>query len=118
MDKKLTVYQKPTCSKCREALRLLKERGVEFEPINYYEAPLTESDLRGLLKKLKLTARDILRKDEPIARELGLNKKELSDAELISLMVKHPDLMQRPVVVHGNDAVLGRPVENIDTLLK
>jgi len=117
MDKKLTVYQKPTCSKCRETLRLLKERGVEFEAINYYETPLTESDLRGLLKKLKLTARDILRKDEPIARELGIAKQEFSDAELINLMVKHPDLMQRPIVVRGNDAVLGRPVEKIETLL-
>jgi len=117
MDKKLTVYQKPTCSKCRETLRLLKERGVDFEAINYYETPLTESDLRGLLKKLKLTARDILRKDGPIAKELGLNKKDLSDAELVSLMVKHPDLMQRPIVVRGNDAVLGRPIENVETLL-
>src|SRR5215471_15838512 len=67
MDKKLTVYQKPTCSKCRATLRLLKERGVDFDAINYYETPLTEADLRVLLKRLGLTAREILRKDEPVA---------------------------------------------------
>jgi arsenate reductase len=117
MIKKLTVYQKPTCSKCRETLRLLKNRGVEFEAINYYERPLSTEDLRGLLRKLKLTASDILRKDGPIARDLGISKKQFSEAELLSLMAKHPDLIQRPIVVCGNDAVLGRPPENVEQLL-
>ncbi len=117
MNKKLTVYQKPTCSKCRTTLRLLKDRGVDFEAINYYETPLTEADLRGLLKKLALTPRDILRKDEPIARELGIGKKQYLDDELIGLMVQHPDLIQRPIVVRGEKAVLGRPPENVEKLL-
>jgi arsenate reductase (glutaredoxin) len=115
--KKLTVYQKPTCSKCRETLSLLRNHGAEFEAINYYETPLAEKDLAQLLTKLGLTARDILRKDEPIARELGLAKKEMTDTELIALMVKHPDLMQRPIVVGGDMAVLGRPAENVEKLL-
>ena len=117
MAKKLTVYQKPTCIKCRTTLRLLKERGVEFEAINYYERPLTEADLRVLLKKLGLTAREILRKDEPVAKQLGIWKKNFSDEELIALMAKHPDLIQRPIVVRGNQAVLGRPPENVEKLL-
>ncbi len=117
MKKKLTVYHKPTCSKCRETLRLLKERGAEFEAINYYEIPLTAADLRGLLKKLGLTAREILRKDEPVARQLGIAKKDFSDEELIALMAKHPDLIQRPIVVRGDQAVLGRPPENVEKLL-
>lgn len=117
MTKKLTVYQKPTCSKCRETLRLLKERGVEFEAINYYETPITEADLRGLLKKLGLSARDILRKDEPVAKQLGIAKQDFSDKELIALMAKHPDLIQRPIVVRGDQAVLGRPIENVEKLL-
>ncbi len=117
MKKKLTVYQKPTCSKCRETLRLLKERGVEFEAINYYETPITEAHLRGLLKKLGLTARDILRKDEPVAKQLGIAEKNFSDEELIALMAKHPDLLQRPIVVRGEQAVLGRPPENVEKLL-
>jgi arsenate reductase len=117
MKKKLTVYQKPTCTKCRTTLRLLKERGVEFEAINYFETLLTEADLRALLKKLGLTAREILRKDEPVAKELGIGKKDFSDEELIALMAKHPDLIQRPIVVRGNQAVLGRPPENVEKLL-
>src|SRR5262245_55181228 len=105
MKKKLTVYQKPTCSKCRTTLCLLKDREVEFEAINYYEIPFTEKGLRMLLKKLGLTAREILRKDEPIAKRLGIGKKDFSDAQLIVLMAKHPDLIQRPIVVRGNRAV-------------
>jgi arsenate reductase len=117
MNKKLTVYQKPTCSKCRTTLRLLKEHGVDFEAIDYYEIPFSEAGLRKLLKKLGLTARDVLRKDEPVAKQLGIDKKEFSDKELIALMAKHPDLIQRPIVVRGEQAVLARPPENIEKLL-
>ena len=117
MNKKLTVYQKPTCSKCRTTLRLLKERGVEFEAINHYETPFTEADLQALLKKLGLTAREILREDEPVAKQLDIGKKDFSDEELIALMAKHPDLIQRPIVVRDDRAVLGRPLENVEKLL-
>ena len=111
MKKKLKVYQKPTCTKCRTTLRLLKERGADFEVINYFETPLTEADLRALLRKLGLRARDILRKDEPVAKELGIGKKDFSDKKLIALMAKHPDLIQRPIVVRGDKAVMGRPLD-------
>ena len=97
-------------------MRLLKERGAEFEAINYFETPLTEADLRGLLKKLELGAREILRKEEPVAKDLGIGKKEFSDDDLIALMAKHPDLIQRPIVVRGDQAVLGRPPENVEKL--
>jgi arsenate reductase len=117
MKKKLTVYQKPTCTKCRTTLRLLKERGVDFEAINYFESQLAPKDLRALLKKLGLTAGEILRKDEPVAKELGIGKKDFSDEELIAFMAKHPDLIQRPIIVRGNKAVMGRPPENVEKLL-
>ena len=117
MKKKLTVYQKPTCSKCRTTLRLLKEAGVEFEAIDYYETPLTGADFRVLLKKLGLSAREILRKDEPVAKKLGIGKRDFSEEELIAFMAKHPDLIQRPIVVCGDQAVLGRPPENVQKLL-
>jgi len=117
MKKKLTVYQKPTCTKCRTTLRLLNERQVEVEVINYYENPITEAELRGLLRKLGLTASEIVRKDEPVAKDLGIGKKDFSDDELIALMAKHPDLIQRPIVVRGDHAVLGRPPENVEKLL-
>jgi len=117
MAEKITVYQKPTCSKCRETVKLLKERGVEFEAVNYYERPVSADELRGLLEKLGLSPRDILRKDEPVARSLRINRREVSDDELIQLMVENPDLIQRPIVVRGKRAVLARPVANIEELL-
>lgn len=113
MDDKITVYEKPTCSKCREVGRLLRESGVAFEKVNYYIEPLGEEKLRELLRKMKLSPRDILRTTEPIYRELGLSKRQFSDDEIISLMAQHPDLIQRPIVERGKRAVLGRPVENI-----
>jgi arsenate reductase len=97
--------------------KLLRESGIEFEKVNYYTKPLTVAKLRELLKKMKLKPRDILRTSEAVYKELGLGKRELSDDELIALMIEHPDLIQRPIVERGNHAVLGRPVENIRELL-
>jgi arsenate reductase len=117
MSDEIKVYQKPTCSKCRETLGMLKERGVQFESINYYQQPLTAGQLGDLIKKLGVTPRDLLRKGEQVYRDLGLAKRELSDDELIQLMVENPDLIQRPIVVRGSKAVLGRPPENVKELL-
>ena len=90
---------------------------MPFEKVNYYTEPLDEKKLRELLRKMKLAPRDILRTSEPIYKELGLGKGEFSDDEIISLMHKHPDLIQRPIVERGAKAVLGRPVENVRSLL-
>ena len=113
----ITVYEKPTCTKCREMDRLLRESGVDFAKVNYYIEPLSEAKLTELIGKMKIKPRDLLRTSEPVYRELGLARKELSDQELIALMVKHPDLMQRPIVERGKRAVLGRPTENVRALL-
>jgi cytosine deaminase len=117
VTEKIIVYQKPTCSKCIATVNLLDKRGVEFEAIDYYERPLTAEELRGLLDKLGLSARDVVRKDEPLARSLRIEERDLSEDELISMMVENPDLIQRPIVVHGQKAVLGRPLENVERLL-
>jgi arsenate reductase len=98
--------------------KLLRESGVAFEKVNYYLAPLGEKKLRELIKKLGIKPRELLRSGEPIYRELGLGKKELKDDEIVSLMVKHPDLIQRPIVERGARAVLGRPTENVRSLLR
>jgi arsenate reductase len=97
--------------------RLLRESSVAFEKVNYYLAPLGEKKLRELIRKLGIKPRELLRTSEAIYRELGLGKKEFSDAEIVSLMVKHPDLVQRPIVERGARAVLGRPTENVKRLL-
>lgn len=114
MRDKIVIYQKPTCSKCRAALSLLKESGEEFESINYYETPLTIDKLRELVQKLNFPVRDLLRKDEPSAGNLGA----ASDDEIIKAMVENPDLIQRPIVVRGSKAILCRPPENVMELLK
>src|SRR6266568_3969799 len=117
MSDQITVYEKSTCTKCREMDRFLRESGVDFSKINYYLEPLSEKKLRELVKKMGIKPRDLLRTSEQIYRKLGLGKKELSDDEILSLMVKHPDLIQRPIVERGDRAVLGRPVENVKALL-
>lgn len=96
---------------------MLRESAVPYEKVNYYTQPLSAKKLRELLKKMKLSPREILRKSEPVYRELGLGKREFSDDEIIAMMLKHPDLIQRPIVERGASAVLGRPVENVQPLL-
>ena len=97
--------------------KLLRESGIPFEKVNYYQAPLTAKKLVELIVKMKIKPRDLLRTSEKIYKDLGLRTAELSDDEIVSLMIKHPDLIQRPIVERGNRAVLGRPVENVKALL-
>lgn len=113
----ITIYQKPTCTTCRQAMQVLKDSGKPYTAINYYERPFTKSQLKTLLKKAGLAPRDVLRTKEEIYQELGLGKKQLSDDELLDLMVKHPDLIQRPIVEKGDQAILARPADSIKTLL-
>ena len=97
--------------------RLLRESGVDFEKVNYYIEPLTKKKLKELIGKMGISAGELLRTSEQIYRDLGLAKKQLSDNELIDVMIKHPDLIQRPIVERGKRAVLGRPLENVKALL-
>ena len=114
---KITIYEKPTCTKCREMNRVLSESGMPFEKVNYYVQPLTKQKLINLLRKLGMKPRGLLRTSEPVYRELGIGKGEFSDDEIVSLMIEHPDLIQRPIVERGERAILGRPVENVKQLL-
>ena len=97
--------------------KLLRESGISFEKVNYYIEPLTKKKLTELIRKMNIKPRDLLRKSEPVYKELGLANDEFSDAELIGLMIEHPDLLQRPIVERGGRAVLGRPTENVKALL-
>lgn len=117
MKDSITVYEKPTCTKCREADRLLRESGIDYEKVNYYIEPIGEEKLRELIEKMGIAPRELLRTGEPVYKELGLGQRELSDDEIIGLMVAHPDLIQRPIVERGSRAVLGRPTEKIRELL-
>jgi arsenate reductase len=111
----LTVYEKPTCTTCRNLAALLRERGIDYDAVQYHVTGLTEDELRGLLAKARAAPRDVLRTREPRAKELDLDA--LGDDGLIAEMVAHPELVQRPIVVRGDRAVLARPVERVLELL-
>jgi arsenate reductase len=111
------VYEKPTCTTCRKLHALLSERGVEFESVRYHVSGLSEPELRELLHKLGTGPRAILRGREPLVAELGLDGAAVSDERLIAAMAAHPELVQRPIVVRGDRAVLARPVERVLELL-
>ena len=113
----ITIYHKPTCTTCRQAVQMLKDSGTPFTAVNYYEQTFTKDQLKKILKKAGLSPKDALRTKEDIYKELGLAKKELSDDALLDLMVKYPDLIQRPLVVKDDKAVLARPAETVKTLL-
>jgi arsenate reductase len=113
----LTVYEKPTCTTCRKLGALLEERGIDFERVNYHVDPLPEEKIRELLRKAGVGPREVLRRKEPVYKELGLDEREVSDDELIALMVEHPQLLERPVVERGERAVLARPPERVLEIL-
>ena len=113
----LTVYENRTCSTCRNLAALLEERGVDFERVDFHVEPLSEEELRDLVRRAGVPARDLFRVREPVYAELGLDSREVSDDEAIRLMAEHPELLQRPVVVRGDRAVLARPVERVLELL-
>ena len=113
----ITIYQKPTCSTCREAVRIVRESGQPFKAINYYEQPFTKSRLKALLKKAGLTAREVLRTKEDLYKSLKLSDPALSEDHVLDLMVLHSDLSQRPLVEKGDKAMLARPADTITQML-
>jgi arsenate reductase (glutaredoxin) len=116
-EDKLRIYIKPTCTTCRKALGILNAEGAAFEAINYYEKPFSKKGLTELIKKLNITPKDLLRKKEKVYKELGLSNRDLSDSEIIDLMIKYPDLIQRPIVDGKGKVILARPAEEIKKIL-
>ena len=111
------MYEKRTCTTCRNLAALLEERGVDFDRVDYHVEPLSEPEIRALVGKTGRPARELFREREPVYADLGLAEREVDDDEAVALMAEHPQLMQRPVVVRGDRAVLGRPVERVLELL-
>jgi arsenate reductase len=113
----LLVYEKRTCSTCRELAELLESRGIEFDRVDFHVEPLSEDEIREIVRKTGRPARNLFRTSEPLYEEHHLADREPDDDEAIALMAAHRQLMQRPVVVRDDRAVLARPVERVFELL-
>jgi arsenate reductase (glutaredoxin) len=111
-----TIYHNPKCTKSRAALALLQERGIQPKVIEYLKTPPTAQDLEAIIGKLGITPEQLVRKGEEVYKANYAGRK-LTDAGWIEAMVRHPILIERPIVVTANRAVIGRPPENINQLL-
>lgn len=117
MWEKITVYEKPTCATCRNPANLFKENGTDYEKVNYFTEPSTAEKLRELLEKARLSPFDILRTKEPLCDELNISENTAPD-EIIKLIIEHPNLLQRPILEVGDEAVLARPNEKALELIR
>lgn len=115
--KKVTIYIKPTCTTCKKALSILDQNEIEYDSVDYYKQALSEKELTQLLEKLDIEPGMLLRKRAGVYSELGLEGKELSVAEVAALVLKYPDLLQRPIVACGEDVILARPADEINKIL-
>ena len=114
---KYKIFHNPRCSKSRQTLQILKDNECDTEIILYLETDIDQSVLESIIKKLSLSPRELLRKGEQEFKDNELKNKNLSDQEIIEFMVKHPKLIERPIVIKGNKAILGRPPENVLELI-
>ena len=115
---KTIIYFNPRCSKCRQTLALLRGNGIEPEIVPYLESPPSRRALSEILRKSDLQPQEIIRFKEPAARALGLRSKdERTKADWIDILAQNPSLLERPIVVKGDKAVLGRPPEQVLTIL-
>jgi arsenate reductase len=113
----ITIWHNPRCSKSRNAVTLLEEKGIEADVVKYLDTPPTKEELVALLKMLGISARELMRTKEAIYKELNL-KEETDEEKLIEAMVENPKLIERPIVMKHGKAAIGRPIENIVELLK
>jgi arsenate reductase len=113
----LTLYHNPRCSKSRQALGLLQQRGLSPDVVLYLESPPDTAALKRIIKLLGVTAREMMRTKDELFKSLGLDSPKVTEAELIAAMVSHPILIERPILIAGQRAVIGRPPERVLKIL-
>jgi arsenate reductase (glutaredoxin) len=113
---KITVYERPTCTTCRKVANVLIENGIDFEKVNYYIKPFSKTKLQSLLKKMKMKPSELLRKNEKVYKDLRFKEKNYTESQILDLMIKFPDLVQRPIIEMGEQTILARPAEKIKEL--
>ena len=111
------IYHTPRCSKSRQTLQLLQDHAVEPQIVEYLKTPPSAAELRKVLQMLGIGPRELMRKKEPEYKQSGADNPELSDAQLIDLMIAHPKLIERPIVIKDGKAALGRPPEQVLDIL-
>ena len=112
----IKIYHNPRCRKSREGLQILEESGVKFEIVEYLKTPVNLEELSSIINLLSISPINLVRKNEAIWKE-NFKGKELSDSEIIQAMIDFPKLIERPIVVKNNKAVIGRPPENIKSII-
>ena len=115
-QEKIVVWHNPRCSKSRAGIKYLDEKGIDYEIRRYLDEPPGEEELKEVLKKLGMSPRELMRTKEKIYRELGLKEVE-DDKKLIEAMAEHPKLIERPIVIKGDKAVVARPATKIEEIL-
>ena len=113
----LSIFHNPRCSKSRKTLEIIESQNIEVEIILYLQNPPNGSELNSLLEKLGMKASDLVRKSESIIKELNIDLSSISNDDLISIMIEHPILIERPIVFNESDAIIGRPPENVHKLI-
>tara|TARA_E500000331_G_scaffold174521_1_gene168517 strand:+ start:28808 stop:29155 length:348 start_codon:yes stop_codon:yes gene_type:complete len=113
----LSIFHNPRCSKSRKTLEIIESHNIEVEIIFYLKNPPAVTELNSLLEKLEMKASDLVRKGESIIKELNIDLPNISDDDLISIMIEHPILIERPIVFNEASAIIGRPPENVKELM-
>lgn len=113
----ITIWHNPRCSKSRNALNLLEEKNIEANVVKYLDETPSKDELKDILNKLNMTAQELMRKGETIYKELALEN-ETNEDKLLEAMINNPKLIERPIIIKGDKAVIARPIENLEELLK
>lgn len=116
MDK-ITIYQKPSCTTCKDVFQMLKESNVDFDAADYFTDPIPKAKLKELFQKLGLPVEEMIRKKDQLYLDLRLGEKKLTEGQWLDLLAIYPDLLQRPIVEMGDKAILARPAKKIKDFL-
>jgi len=113
----ITIYQKPTCSTCKEVYQILKESNADMETVDYFTDPIPKAKLRELIQKIGLPIEELIRKKDQLFQDLRLGEKKLTEGQWLDLLAIYPDLLQRPIVEKGDKAIVARPARKIREFL-
>jgi arsenate reductase (glutaredoxin) len=113
----MTIYQKPTCTTCKEVFQILKEANVDFDAVDYFTDPIPKAKLREIIQKIGLPVEELIRKKDQLFQDLRLGEKKLTEGQWLDLLAIYPDLLQRPIVEKGERAIVARPAKKIREFL-